>query len=102
MTDVEARLRQLETKMERQEQAFGTYEQRLRHIENIRTSANHAPGSLPPDHNATFHSSGTTDLRSAGVQDLFPEEASTDGMAITYIDEEDSGYFGHLNLSCSS
>lgn len=95
MAEVEARLRRLEAKVQSQEQMFDAHEQRIRKLDDISLLGNNTPTLISPDHNANFHSSVTTDSRSAGVQELFPEEASTDGMAITYTDEEDSGYFGH-------
>lgn len=95
MTEVESRLDRLEAKLQRQEQMFDGHEQRLRQIDNTRTFANTASQLLPPDRNTNYRS---PDLRSAGVQELLPEEASTDGMAITYTDEEDSGYFGRSHL----
>ena len=100
MTKVEARLHRLEAKVQRQEQMFSAHEQCIRKLDDISLLGSNAPTSISPDHNANFHSSGTNDSRSAGVQELSPEEASTDGMAITYTDEEDSGYFGHRHLSC--
>ena len=102
MTEVEGRLHRLEVQMQGQEQKFHAYEQRLEQIVNSRAPANHSPALLPSDHSINVHSGGTADLRSAGVQELFPEEASTDGMAITYADEEDSGYFGPSHLSSTS
>lgn len=42
--------------------------------------------------------------RSADIQEVLQESGSTDGMATTYINEEESGYFGELRrrVKCSS
>lgn len=94
MTEIEGRLHQLEARMQRQEQNFHAYEQSTGPIGDMTVPVDHSPALPLPDRN--------TNLRSAGVQELLPEEASTDGMAITYADEEDSGYFGPSHLSGAS
>jgi hypothetical protein len=98
MTDVEARLKLLEAKVQKHDQLFDVSEGRLQRDNNDRAAASQA-ASLPPNegHVDIIHIDATAS-RSAAVQELAPEEALTDGMAISFIDEEDSGYFGNYNI----
>ena len=83
-----------------------------RHEQMLTTAARHPfsstglqgplpePGPFPPEDHAD---SGDLDpgtgisLRGADLEDLPREEELTDGMAISFMKEEDSGFFGEFN-----
>lgn len=94
MMEVQTRLHRLEAAVRRQEETLRVND--LLPPESNDNSASPSHESL----RATYARNNqplvnyASGLRSADIQETCPETASTDGMAITYISEEDSGYFG--------
>jgi hypothetical protein len=89
LVEVQNRLDHLETVVRRHEQTLRNNDLRL-------PESDESHDFLQTVDARTSQSSinSSDGQRSANIQESFPENASTDGMVITYTSEEDSGYFG--------
>jgi hypothetical protein len=97
--------------MSRFEQRLNLLEDRVRKHDMLLQDTNLAsmPSSNggPPCHNVapSLKSSrhvrfgAEISLNAAELQELPPEEAQTDGMAVTFVNEEDTAFFGKWTLS---
>ena len=94
MSGLEERLKGLEQRMQKYDELLERQNLALHGRNGNAARYDSQPESLGPTR--PVPSGDGISLQENGLQELPPEETLGDGMAITFVDEEDSAYFGQL------